>query len=54
MHMVIQKRITPPMRTNKVDEVKLNKFPYLDMEFFWNDEGCLKTRIYQKPNQQLK
>ena len=38
----------------KVDEVRLNKFPYLNMEFFWNVERCLESRVYQKPNQQLK
>ena len=39
---------------NKVDEIKTNEFPYLDMKLFWNDERTLECQVYRKPNQRLK
>ena len=28
-----------------------DKFPYLDMEMYWNDSGKLKFQVHMKPNQ---
>ena len=39
---------------DKITVIQGNKFPYLDMEFYWDVNSRLKTRIYQKPNQALK
>ena len=38
---------TTSMVTNKV-------FPYLDIEFFWDDSGRLEFHVHQKKNQLLK
>ena len=44
----------PPMRTNKVDKIKENIFPYLDMKLCWMDKGELELAVFRKPNQELK
>lgn len=31
-----------------------DKFPYLDMEMYWNKRGELKFQVHLKPNQKLK
>ena len=37
-----------------MDDIKTNKFLYLDMQFFWNENSELEMKVYRKPNQCLK
>ena len=45
---------TPEMENGRVGSETADRFPFLDMELYWSNEGVLNFGVHLKPNQELK
>ena len=51
----MEKYIRPPRtKLDNVSEITTYTLPYLELEFFWNNENKLELKVHQRANKNIK